>query len=276
MYDFAGKVALVTGVSGKKGIGRATALRLAKEGADVIVSDVQNRPTKDREWRGMTEVVAEIEAMGRRSLGITADVTSADQVGRMVDQVMDQFGHIDILVNNAGALAGKDRVAVVDLTEEAYDHVMNVNVKGTFLCTRAVAKTMISRSQGGRIINMSSTSGRAGRPRFAAYCASKFAIRGFTQAAARDLAPHNINVNAVCPGLIETERTDDMVAVLSPNDLGEVEARTLFIERALQGNPMKRMGQPAEVAGVIAFLASVEANYLTGLSIIIDGGTMMD
>lgn len=276
MYNLKGKVALVTGASGKNGLGRAIALRLAEEGADIVVNDVGIRSVKGPDWGGLPDVVREIEALGRRVLSVVADVSDAKQVDNMVDQALQQFGQIDILVNNAGAPAGQDRVAVVDLTEAAWDFVQRVNVKGTFLCCRAVARAMIERDQGGKIITMSSISGKKGSVRFAAYCASKFAVRGFTQSLALELAPYQINVNAICPSLIETERVDDMAAVLAPEGVSAAAYRQQMMTRVSEGNPLGRVGQPADVAQLAAFLASSESDYLTGLSINVAGGSHMD
>jgi NAD(P)-dependent dehydrogenase (short-subunit alcohol dehydrogenase family) len=276
MYDLGGRVALVTGAGGERGIGRAIAIRLAEEGAEVIVNDIVAQPASGTAWGGLSQVVREIEALGRRSLGVVADVSDASQVDSMIRQSVAQFGHIDILVNNAGAPAGRDRVPVVDLDEDAWDLVQSVNVKGTFLCCRAVARAMIERGQGGKIINMSSTSGRRGVARFAAYCASKFAVRGFTQALALELAPHRINVNAICPGLVETERIDHMAAALAPEGVSVAAYRRQMMERATSENPLGRIGHVSDVAQVAAYLASSESDYLTGISITIAGGSLTD
>ena len=203
MYDLNRKVALVTGAGGKGGLGRAIAVRLAEEGADVVVNDIvindfNAQHPRLPNWAGLPDVVREIEALGRGAMGVVADVSDAGQVDRMVNQVLQRFDRIDILVNNAGAPAGRDRVPVVELDEDVWDLVQRVNVKGTFLCCKAVARAIIARGKGGKIINISSVSGKKGAARFAAYCASKFAVRGFTQALALELAPHRINVNAIC------------------------------------------------------------------------------
>ena len=276
MYDLNGKVALVTGAGGEHGLGRAIALRLAQEGADVVVNDiVAGRPGSEG-WSGLAQVVAEIEALGRSALSVQADVSNAEQVEAMVRRALDQFGYIDILVNNAGALAGRDRVAVIDLEEEDWDRVQNINVKGTFLCSKTVAKVMIQRGQGGKIINMSSVSGKKGSARYAAYCSSKFAVIGFTQALAQELARHGINVNAICPGLTETERLDDMAAVLKPEDASIEDYRQRMVNQSTEITPLGRIGRGSDVAQVAAFLASSESDYLTGLSITVAGGSYMD
>ena len=276
MYNLNGKVALVTGAGGEKGLGRAIAVRLAQEGADVIVNDIVAQPPGSTRWGGISAVVQEIEALGRRGLGILADVSDASQVDRMVRQALQQFGQIDILVNNAAAPAGRDRVPVVDLDEDAWDLVQRVNVKGTFLCCRAVARAMIDQGQGGKIINISSVSGKSGKARYAAYCASKFAVGGFTQALALELAPHLINVNAICPGLVDTERIDDMAAALAPEGVSAQTYRQQMLERATSTTAWGRIGHVSDVASVAAFLASSESDYLTGLSITVAGGSFMD
>jgi NAD(P)-dependent dehydrogenase (short-subunit alcohol dehydrogenase family) len=235
---------------------------------------IAQRP-RSSDWAGLPDVVREIEALGREAMGVVADVSDAAQVDRMVNEVLQRFGRIDILVNNAAAPAGPDRVPVVDLEEDAWDLVLSVNAKGTFLCCRAVARAMIARGQGGKIINMSSISGKRGRARYAAYCASKFAVRGFTQALALELGPYSINVNAICPGLIETERFDDMAAALAPEGVSKEEYRQQMVARVTSTTPLGRLGQAADVAQMAAFLASNESDYLTGLSIIVAGGAYM-
>ncbi len=274
MYDLKGKVALVTGAGGKGGLGRAIALRLAQEGADVVVNDLDKATASDS--ARLTAVVAEIETLGQGALGIFADVSIAQEVERMVAQAVAHFGRIDILVNNAGAPAGRDRVPVVELEEEAFDLVQAVNVKGTFLCCREAARVMIAQGRGGKIINISSTSGKRGVARFAAYCASKFAVRGFTQALALELAPHQINVNAICPGLIETERVDDMAAALAPAGTPADVYRQQMVAQASGSTPLGRLGETADIARMAAFLASNQSDFITGISFTVSGGAVMD
>ena len=282
MYDLKGKVAIVTGAGGRHGIGRAIALRLAQEGADVVVTDIQRstdamRP-EDRQagWRGLDSVVGEIEALGRQALGLFSDVSDPAQVSVMVAQTVERFGHIDILVNNAGSQPGRDRVLLVDLEEDAFDEVMRVNVKGTYLCSRAVATHMVGRGGGGKIIIISSGAGKRGRARFAAYCSSKFALIGFTQSIAQELAEHRINVNAICPGLVDTERTDFIAAALAPEGQSAEEHRVLMIRERSQTVPLGRVAQGDDIARTAAFLASGESDYLTGLSISVAGGSEMN
>ena len=273
MYDLGGKVALVTGAAGKDGLGRAIALRLAQAGASLAVNDLEQA----RSQRGrLDDVVAAIQALGQSALPVYADVTIAEQVERMVAATIERFGRIDILVNNAGAPAGKDRVPVVDLTESAWDLVQNVNVKGVFLCSRAVARALIAQGQGGKIINISSQSGKQGVPRYAAYCASKFAVCGFTQSLAHELGAYGIHVNAICPGLLATERIDDMAAALAPAGFSAAEQRQAMIESAINNTPLGRMALTSDIANMAAFLASDQSDFLTGLSLSVTGGASMD
>ena len=278
MYNLKGKVALVTGAGGRYGIGRAIALRLAEEGADIAVNDVAKRPyaSEDTEWGGLSDVVAEIEAVNRRAISVVADVSDAKQVKEMVDKTVSYFGRIDILVNNAGTKAGKDRVPVIDLAEEDWDRVQRVNVKGVFLCCQVVARHLIAQGTGGKIINLSSLRGKQGAACYAAYSASKFAVIGLTQSLAHELAPYQINVNALCPSLVDTERVSHLASALMSNDLSAEEQRAEFVRQSEQSVPLGRLATGADVAKMAAFLASEEAAYLTGLSIPVAGGALMD
>ena len=271
MTSLEGKVALVTGVGRKRGIGRGIATRLAAEGADLVVSDITNQETD--EWGGMPEVVREIEAMGRRAIGILADISNSQHVSDMVSQALDEFGRIDILVNNAGAPIGRDRVPVVDLEESEWDLVYGCNAKGTFLCCKTTARHMLERGGGGRIINIASVAGKRGLPRFAAYCASKFAVVGLTEALAKELAPHGITVNAVCPGTVDTERIGDIAAATAPEGVPAEQARKEYSLRLGAGIPVGKAAQASDVANVVAFLASETANHITGASIPVTGGS---
>ncbi|MCH7606498.1 MAG: glucose 1-dehydrogenase [Chloroflexi bacterium] len=281
MYDLEGKVAVVTGAGGRHGIGRAIALRLAEEGADVVVTDIQRGEqamrAEDRQagWRGLPSVVEEIEALGRQAMGLYSDVSDSSQVAGMVNETLSRFGHIDILVNNAGSQPGRDRVLVVDLEEDAFDEVMRVNVRGTYLCSKAVAQHMIGRGGGGKIIIISSGAGKRGRARFAAYCASKFALIGFTQSLAQELGPHRVNVNAICPGLVDTERADFIAAALAPEGQSTEEYRVLMMRERSTSVPLGRVAVGDDIARTAAFLASSESDYLTGLSISVSGGSEM-
>jgi NAD(P)-dependent dehydrogenase (short-subunit alcohol dehydrogenase family) len=275
MYNLNGKVALVTGAGGEQGIGRAICQRLAKEGCDLVVNDLHTRPYTKSSWGGLPALVEEIEATGQQAFAVAADVSNADQVSNMIQQAIERFGHIDILVNNAGSRPGPDRVPVVELSEAAWDQVQNVNAKGTFLCAQAAARHMIERGGGGKIVNISSTAGRLGMPRFAAYCASKFAVIGFTQSLAHELAEHKINVNAVCPGTTLTERTGYIAAALNEQDAPTQDATQTMVGSLAEQTPLGRVAEPKDVARTVAFLASAESDYTTGVALLVAGGIQM-
>ena len=282
MYDLNGKIAIVTGAGGRHGIGRAIALRLAQEGANVVVTDIDrgadSMRAEDRQagWQGLPSVVAEIEALGRKSAGLFSDVSDSAQVSDMVNQTLNRFGRIDILVNNAGSQPGRDRVPVVELDEDAFDLVMRVNVRGTYLVSKAVCQHMITRDGGGKIIVISSGAGKKGIARYAAYCASKFALVGFTQALAQEMAAHRVNVNAICPGLVDTERTDFIAAALAPEGESSEEYRVNMLQDRAVKVPMGRVAVGDDIARMAAFLASSESDYVTGLSISVSGGSEMN
>ena len=277
MYQLKGKVALVTGAGGEKGIGRAIAARLAAEGTEVVVNDVVANPYPGNPsgWEGLPSLVRQIEGLGRQALGVVADVSAAAQVDGLVQQALDRFGRLDILVANAGSRPGRDRVPVVELEEEDWDLVQRINAKGTFLCCRAVARHLIKQGQGGKIITLSSSAGKQGMARFGAYCASKFAVIGLTQSLALELAPHRINVNAICPDTVDTERTAYIAAILAPQGVGGEEYHREMVQQKAQMIPLGRVPTTEDIARTAAFLASAESDFLTGLSISVSGGLVM-
>lgn len=277
MSHLNGKIALVTGAAGEFGLGRAIAVRLAKEGADVVVNDVVEKPYNldESEWQGLQDVVSEIKSLGRRTFGFVADITNSDEVAAMIEKIVSKFGRIDILVNNAGSKPGKDRVLAVDLEEKEWDRVMKVNAKGTFLSSQAVARHFIERKIQGKIINISSVVGKEAMPRYAAYSASKFAIIGLTQALALELAPYQINVNAVCPSLVDTERVTELVNALTENNEQFKDKYEELIQNRSGLVPLGRLATRTDVANTVSFLASEQSNFLTGLSIPVTGGSMV-
>lgn len=274
MYDLSGKVALVTGAGGEHGIGHAIARRLAEEGADVVVNDFTARPYPDADWPGLPGVVAEVEALGRRAAAVVADVGDEAQAERMVAEALAAMGRVDVLVNNAGTLVGEDRVPVVDLEVALWDAVQRVNIRGTFLCSRAAARHMLERGGGGRIINVSSVAGKRGSARYSAYNASKFAVIGFTQALAAELGPAGVTVNAICPGLVATERVPPLARAAFP-DLEPAAAERQFTADYAAGAPLGRLALPLDIANSAAFLASREAAYVTGHALTVAGGTFL-
>jgi 3-oxoacyl-[acyl-carrier protein] reductase len=243
-----GKVAIVTG--GSRGIGRAVSIALADAGADVVVVYAGNR-------QGAEETVTEIEKRERRGMMIQADVSRADQVDAAVKQVMERFGRIDILVNNAGIT--RDNL-VLRMKEEDWDRVIDTNLKGTFLFSKAVIRPMM-KQRSGRIINIGSVVGVSGNPGQANYVAAKAGVIGMTKSMARELASRGITVNAVAPGFIET----DMTAVLGD------EVRNQILSQI----PLARFGSPEDVASAVRFLASEDAAYITGQTLHVDGGMVM-
>ena len=273
MYDLSKRVALVTGAGGERGIGRAVARRLAADGAAVAVADLRLR--ESGAWGGLEAVAAEIEASGGRALPLVGSVADAGQVDDMVAATLEHFGRLDIAVNNAGAAAGPDRVPVVELPEAEWDRVQAVNARGTFLCCRAAARHMIERGGGGRIINISSLAGQRGIARYAAYCASKFAVVGLTQVLAQELGPEGITVNAVCPGLVDTERLAGMAEGLRPEGVTAEAYRQELVDANAAMTALGRVAQPEDVARTVAHLASDEAVYLTGLCVSVSGGAWM-
>jgi NAD(P)-dependent dehydrogenase (short-subunit alcohol dehydrogenase family) len=242
------KTAIVTGA--RRGIGRAIALALAREGSNVVVSDISQEDCK--------EVVDRIEELGTRGLAVKCDVSSNAEVESMVSRTISEFGRVDILVNNAGIIVFKP---FLELTEEDWDRVLNVNLKGQFLCARAAAKEMV-KNRSGRIINIASiSSGGCGIafPLIAHYTASKGGIIALTEALALELTPQGINVNAICPGAIDT----DMAKGLKYSGK---------LEETLARIPKGRLGQPEEIGSLAVFLASDESDYISGAAIVIDGG----
>ena len=282
MYDLSGKVALVTGTSNKRGLGCGIALRLARDGANVVVNDKYRAPEnpdpRDREegWRGLDSVVKEIEALGCQALAITADVSNNSEVNDMVEKAVERFGKIDILVNNAGVLGSTmGPIPIVDLTEEDWARVLAINLTGVFLMCKAVAKQMIKQGYGGRIINISSVAGKRGNAGEGAYCASKAGVISLTQVLAQELGRYNINVNAVCPGMIATwgSRGKKIYEAMKQG-LGEDEAimKVYADTGRLQFIPLGRPGNVEEPANMVAFLASNQSDYMTGQAINVCGG----
>jgi len=274
-----GKIAMVTGCGGERGLGRGIARRLAADGVDVILTDVATQgtrvvPTKPvGTWGGLPAVAAEIVALGRRALAAPLDIRSARQIDEVVGRALEAFGRIDILVNNAAAPPGADRVPVVELSEEAWDAVLDTNLKGTFLVSKAVARVMLEKQIRGRIVNIASDRAKVGTTNLAAYCSSKFGLVGFTQCLAIELAPAGITVNAVCPGGVDSERLDYLGR--RPDGVYDEQIRAEEIQRRGALNPLGRMTTPEDVSEVVAFLASDGAAYITGQAINVSGGSVM-
>lgn len=245
-YDLSGKVALVTGAG--RGLGAQIALALAAYGSDVIVAD--------RTLAGTEQTREAVKALGRRSISGQADLASVPAIQAMVAEAVEEFGHIDILVNNAGVNITQ---WAVDVTEQAWDTVLAVNLKGVFFCSQAVGKVMI-RQKRGKIINVSSQAGAIAIPQRAAYCSSKGGINQLTRLLALEWAPHQINVNAVAPTFLDTPWTKQMFQ------------NEEFHRYVLASIPLGRIGKPSDVTGAVVYLASSAADMVTGHILNVDGG----
>ena len=243
-----GKVALVTGAS--RGIGKAIALMLAENGADIAVNFAGSTAAAEA-------VAAEIEKMGRKAILVQGDVSKADVCAEIVDKVVNELGHIDILVNNAGIT--RDTL-LLRMKEEDWDAVLNTNLKGVFNCTKAAVKYM-AKQRSGSIVNISSVVALMGNAGQANYAAAKAGILGFTRSVAKEMAARGIRVNAVTPGFIKT----DMTSVLSEKVVAAMEASI----------PLARLGEPEDIAKAVLFLVSDNAAYITGQTLHVDGGMVM-
>ncbi|MCW5891278.1 MAG: glucose 1-dehydrogenase [bacterium] len=277
LTGIAGKVALVTGAARRRGIGRATAVRLAREGADVACLDIA-RPYDRFPGYGVAsadeldEVVAEIQALGRRAVALRADVASWDEVHAAVAAAAEHLGGIDIVCNVAGgAGAGMGAGPLLQLREVEWDRVLDVNLKGTWIVARAGAERMLAAGRGGRIVNVSSQAGKRGFPMLGAYCAAKAGVILLTQVLAQELGPAGITVNAVCPGTVDTDllnkdrQFEHMLGMLE----GDAEK---WIRREI---PLGRLQTADEVASAIAYLCSDDAAYVTGEALNVSGGQTM-
>lgn len=283
MGRFDGKVALVTGAGGMKGIGRACALRLAREGADIVLSDFRRQPADlppqeiKAGWRSIESVAGEIEALGRRCHTLWCDLTVTAEIEDMARRAAELCGYIDILVNNARALIGRDRVGILDLEEDVWDRFIRINTTAVFLTTKAVGRLMARNGNGGRIINIGSDASRRAKRNTAAYTTSKFALIGLTQSAALDLAPHRITVNAVCPGSVNTDRLNYQEAdEARAKGMSLEDLRGRIVADAGKSVPLGRIAEPADVANLVAFLASDDAAFITGQAYNVNGGAFFN
>lgn len=252
-----GRVAIVTGAGSRRGIGRATALAMAGEGADLVIADL--------DLSGAEQTADEVRGMGRRALALAIDITSEEETQRMARETVGSFGRIDILANCAGITRP---TPVIEISVEEWDLILNVDLKGVFLCTKAVLPAMIEQRYG-RIVSISSVSGKQGGGVFgsAHYCAAKAGVAGFMKAVAKQMARHGITANAVAPGLIDTDITVGLV---------DEETRTRVRAQVQETILVGRLGRAEEVADLIAFLASERASYITGEEVDINGGLHID
>ncbi|MFC1861803.1 SDR family NAD(P)-dependent oxidoreductase [Chloroflexota bacterium] len=286
MYDLKGKVAMITGTARKRGIGRATALRLAKEGADMVIQGryrpPELRPEWERRegWKGLDSLVEEIEALGRQALTVTGDISVKKEVEQMVAKALDKFGHIDILVNNASLHSVRDHALIIEMPEEMWNSYLTVNVTGTLLISQAVARHMKEHGQGGKIITISSGQAKSPSKANAHYSVSKLGMIGLSHVMALELAPYKINVNTILPIAVTLPAdgqgeifTDAVHEGLTKE---EAMARAYPEEGLEQRVPLGRLGSPSETANLVAFLASGQSDYITGQVIACDGGTTLE
>jgi NAD(P)-dependent dehydrogenase (short-subunit alcohol dehydrogenase family) len=256
---FSNKKILITG--GATGIGRATACRFAREGADVAVSDIKEAELK--------ETAQMVKDLGRKSLAIVCDLSNLADIRSMLDRTLNEFEAFDILFNNAGT--GDTNAFYEDIDSELWDRIYAINVKAPFFIAQRIAKVMIDNKIKGRIINTASTEGKTNRAGSIVYASSKSALIGLTQALAIQFAPYDITVNAVCPGLIDTpiwHRGDNLM------EMPEGSVIKMVVESSIESRILKipRVGVPEDIAGVVAFLASEDASYMTGQAVNVCGG----
>jgi len=263
-----GKVAVVTGAGRMRSIGRPIALELARAGCDVVLTGTGRSPDRypDDEkaagWRDIESVADEVEALGRRALAVVSDVSDAAAVDTLARRVVDEMGRVDIVVNNAGAARGADRVPVVDLDVDVWRTVIDVNLHGTFYMSRAFGRILVDQGEGGSIVNISSIAGKMMAASTAAYSASKAAIHALTCAMAQELGASRIRVNAICPGIIDTFRMDD---------IPRGEAWDNLIARQV---PLGRSGSGDDIAWMVVYLCSDQGSWISGQLYTVDGGTL--
>jgi 3-oxoacyl-[acyl-carrier protein] reductase len=271
-----GKVALVTGAANKRSMGHEIVLRLAKEGAKIIIVDKEPKPKSlfpgDENWGGMDEVVSEVKSTGSDALGLAADISKSKEVDGVIEKAVQKFGKVDILVHCA-AIRGPVSTAITELSEDEWKLILNVNTTGSFLIARAVAKQMIAKGEGGKIVLFASLAGTKGVPGSGAYCVSKWGVIGLAKTMALELAQHKIYVNAICPGAIITNLRDNAFAKMGKEQgISTEEARQADYKKFGAAIPLGRLGTPEDIADLTYFLVSNQSNYITGEAIIIGGG----
>jgi NAD(P)-dependent dehydrogenase (short-subunit alcohol dehydrogenase family) len=271
-----GKVALVTGAANKRSMGHEIVLRLAKEGAKIIVVDKEPKPKSlfpgDENWGGMDEVVSEVKSTGSDALGLAADISKSKEVDGVIEKAVKKFGKVDILVHCA-AIRGPVSTAITELSEDEWKLILNVNTTGSFLIARAVAKRMIAKGEGGKIVLFASLAGTKGVPGSGAYCVSKWGVIGLAKTMALELAQYKIYVNTICPGAIITNLRDNAFEKMGKDQgISTEEARQADYKKFGAAIPLGRLGNPQDIADLVYFLVSDQSNYITGEAIIIGGG----
>ena len=272
-YELTGldnKVAVVTGAGRMRSIGRPIAVALAKAGCDIVLTGTGRSPDRypDDEkaagWRDIESVADEVRAQGRKVISLVSDVSDLDAVEQLADQTLSELGRVDIVVNNAGAARGEDRKPVIDLDPALWRTVIDVNLTGSFLMSKVFGRHLVAAANGGSIVNISSIAGKKLGPNTAAYSASKAGLQALTACMSREVAPAGVRVNAICPGVIDTSRMDD----LGRGEIWEETIRTLV--------PLGRAGTGEDIAHIVVYLCSDEGSWVTGQSWNVDGGTVVE
>lgn len=278
-----GKVALITGAGGMKGVGRAIAVKFAGLGVDLALSDVKLKaedlhPNQLRTgWRGLDSVAEEVRALGVRCLPLHCDLGDSEQARALVAETVAHFGHIDILVNNARAIMGEDKVPITELSEKVWRHFLAINLTAPMILTQAAAREMIRQGKGGRIINIGSDTSKRATAMGAAYGATKQGLVALTQASAQDLARYGITVNCPCPGGINTDRLSYWErAQAEASGMSYEDFRATIVKEGADATPLGRIAEPEDVANLVAFLASDEAGFITGQAYNVNGGLLFN
>jgi 3-oxoacyl-[acyl-carrier protein] reductase len=273
-YELTGltdKVAVVTGAGRLRSIGRPCAIELARAGCDIVLTGTGRSPDRypDDEkrvgWRDIESVAEEVRALGRRCATFVSDVRDANAIDTLVHDVLREYGRVDIVVNNAGAARGDDRVPVIDLDPDVWNNVIQTNLTGTFLMSRAFGRVLKDQGQGGSIVNMSSIAGKLLPENAAAYASSKAGIQALTASMSREMARYGVRVNAICPGIIDTARMDDVDAI---------ERGAAWQAMVKARIPLGRAGKGDDIAWITVFLCSDQGAWITGQSWNVDGGTV--
>jgi len=266
---FDGKVAVITGAGRMRSIGRPIAVELARAGCDVVLTGTGRDPSmypddeKAAGWRDIDSVADECRELGAEVLTAVSDVADIDAVRALADQVVERFGRVDILVNNAGAARADDRVPVTELDPTLWRKVIDVNLTGTYLMSAEFGRRLIAGGNGGSIVNISSIAGKRFSPNTSAYAASKAGIQALTACMAQEIAAHGVRVNAICPGIIDTSRMDD---------IGRADAWEQMVKALI---PLGRAGAGEDIAATVVYLCSAQGAWVTGQSWNVDGGTVV-